>query len=66
MKKMSTKQKTAHNRTTAKRRKTIMGRREHVAILKFAHKKSSEISRQLEKIRYDQLKKFKVEQAQQA
>lgn len=63
MKKMTTKQKTAHNRVTAKRRKTIMKRREHVSILKAAHKKANEISRQLEKIRFNQHKAFKAQQA---
>tara|TARA_R110001592_G_scaffold299632_1_gene570681 strand:+ start:308 stop:475 length:168 start_codon:yes stop_codon:yes gene_type:complete len=53
---MSTKQKISHNRVTAKRRKSYMKRREHVAILKSAHKKANEISRQLEKIRYNQHK----------
>jgi hypothetical protein len=62
MKKMSTKQKTAHNRVTAKRRKSFMKRRAHVAILKAAYKKSSEISRQLEKIRYRQVKAAKAAQ----
>tara|TARA_R110000782_G_C14780923_1_gene409947 strand:+ start:176 stop:367 length:192 start_codon:yes stop_codon:yes gene_type:complete len=61
MKKMSTKQKTAHNRVTTKRRKTIMKRREHVAILKSAHTKANEISRQLEKIRYNQHKAAKAQ-----
>lgn len=53
---MSTKQKIRHNIVTAKRRRKELKRREHVAILKAAYKKSSEISRQLEKIRYHQAK----------
>jgi len=56
MRKMSTKQKVRHNKVSAKRRKSFLKRRKHVAILKAAYKKSSEISRQLERIRYRQHK----------
>ena len=53
---MSTKQKIRHNIVTAKRRRKELKRREHVSILKAAYRKSAEISRQLEKIRYRQAK----------
>lgn len=53
---MSTQQKISHNRVSIKRRKRFLRRREHVSILKAAYKKSSEISRQLERIRYNQIK----------
>ena len=53
---MSTKQKIRHNIVTAKRRRKELKRREHVSILKAAYRKSAEISTQLEKIRYRQVK----------
>ena len=53
---MSTQQKISHNRVSIKRRKRFLRRREHVSILKADYKKSSEISRQLERIRYNQIK----------
>lgn len=56
MRKMSTNQKVSHNRVSIKRRKRFLRRREHVSVLKAAYRKSSEISRQLEKIRYNQVK----------
>lgn len=56
MRKMSTQQKISHNRVSVKRRRKELKRREHVAILKAAYKKSAEISRQLERIRYNQIK----------
>lgn len=59
---MSTKQKIRHNTVTAKRRRKELKRREHVSILKAAYRKSAEISRQLEKIRYRQIKAAKAQQ----
>ena len=56
MKKMSTEQKISHNRVTAKRIKRYLKRREHVRVLKLAHKRIAVIDRQLEKIRYFQHK----------
>lgn len=56
MKKMSTKQKIAHNRVTAKRRKRFLKRREHVAILRAAERRINMIHKKMAKMQYYQQK----------